>query len=63
MFRVPLQHITVAELPHWMTIARAESAKFKAFSFPVIPYLCAKHGQTRGVWGHAPLGKFCFLTF
>ena len=20
-------------------------------------------GQSRGVWGHGPLGKFCFLTF
>ena len=27
---------TVAELPRWMPIARAMSAKFKAFSFPVI---------------------------
>ena len=21
-------------------------------------YLCAKHGANRGVWGHAPPGKF-----
>ena len=26
----------MAELPRWMAIARAMSAKFKAFSFPVI---------------------------
>ena len=28
-----IQHITV---PHWMPVARAVSAKFKAFSFPVL---------------------------
>ena len=27
---------TMVKLPHWMPIARAVSAKFKAFSFPVI---------------------------
>ena len=30
MFIVPLQHTTVTELPRWMAIACAVSAKFKA---------------------------------
>ena len=30
-----IQHITLAELPHWIAIAHTMSAKFKAFSFLV----------------------------
>ena len=35
---MPWKVNTVAELPHWMPIAHAVSAKFKAFSFPVIQF-------------------------
>ena len=40
MFILPLQHITVTELPHWMTAACAVSAKFNSVILLFWPKYC-----------------------
>ena len=54
---------TVAELPRWMPIARAVSAKFKAFSFPVIKSYSAIPFSVFRVLQRPQILHYCLPTY